>query len=450
MMDTLATLAGRLATGSTTSRALTDEALARIESTQGEGPRTFVRVFREAAIAAAEASDRLRAAGVVPSPLAGIPVSVKDLCDVAGFTTLAGSATRKQEPPAARDATVVARLRAAGAVIVGTTNMTEFAMGGLGINPHFGDCRNPWDRATGRVPGGSSSGAAVSVSDGMAAAGLGTDTMGSVRIPAGLCGITGFKPTSARVPRDGVFPLSTTLDSVGPLARSVACCALVDAVFAGDTPQVPAALPLKGLRLGVPTTLVLDSLDAPVAAAFERALARLSAAGAQVEEFAFPEIDEIAVLNRRAGLSMVECYAIHRRWLAERSSGYDPRVLARIAPAKELDAADYYDALQQRESLVVRGKAGTARFDAVVMPTLPVVAPPIAQFTSSDAARRDPFGIMIRNTCIANYLDRCALTIPCHDPGTAPVGFTLMGERMADARLLAIGLSVEAVVAAAA
>lgn len=445
--QTLAGLAGDLASGSTTSRALTEAALARIEAPAGEGARAFVRVFRAAALASAEASDRLRGAGIVPSPLAGIPVSIKDLCDVAGVTTLAGSATRKDEPPAARDATVVARLRAAGAVIVGTTNMTEFAMGGLGINPHFGDCRNPWDRTTGRVPGGSSSGAAVSVTDAMAAVGLGTDTMGSVRIPAGLCGITGFKPTAARVPRDGVFPLSTTLDSVGPLANSVACCALVDAVFAGETPAAVQALPLAGLRFGVPTTLILDGLDPAVAEAFERALFRLSAAGAKIEEFALPEIEEMADLNRRSGLSMIECYAIHRKWLAVRADGYDPRVLARINGAVGLSVADYYDALQLRDDLVVRGARATARYDAVVMPTLPVVAPPIAQFTADDTARRDPYAILIRNTSVANYLDRCALTIPCHDPGTAPVGFTLMGERMADRKLLGMGVSVETVIA---
>ncbi|NBS59233.1 MAG: amidase, partial [Betaproteobacteria bacterium] len=191
---TLARLAEKLASGKATSRALAEEALARIEAPGGEGKATFVRVFREAALAAADASDTLRKAGVVPSPLAGIPVSVKDLTDVAGLTTHAGSRSREGDPPAAKDAPVLARLRAAGAVVMGTTNMTEFALGGLGINPHFGDPKNPWDRQTGRIPGGSSSGAAVSVSDAMAYAALGTDTMGSVRIPAGLCGLAGFKP----------------------------------------------------------------------------------------------------------------------------------------------------------------------------------------------------------------------------------------------------------------
>jgi aspartyl-tRNA(Asn)/glutamyl-tRNA(Gln) amidotransferase subunit A len=448
-MSTLAAIAEKLASKKTTSRALTEEALGKIEAPGGEGKATFVRVFREAALASADASDRLRAAGVVPSPLTGIPFSVKDLTDVAGVTTLAGSATRKQEAPAKRDATVLARLRAAGAVVMGTTNMTEFAFGGLGINPHFGDCRNPWDRATGRIPGGSSSGTAVSVTDGMAYAGLGTDTMGSVRIPAGLCGITGFKPTASRVPRDGIFPLSTTLDSVGPLANSVECCALVDAIFAGETPQPVKAMPLAGLRLGVPTTLMLDGLDPEVAKAFDAALKKLSKAGAKIEEFAFPEITELMDLNRRSGLSLIECYALHRKWLPTRGEGYDPRIYLRMLLAKNFDVADYYDALQLRAELVTRSAGTTERFDAVVMPTLPVVAPPIAKFTSTEEGRKDAHAILIRNTCVANYLDRCAVTIPCHEPGTAPVGFTVMGERMGDRRVLEIGRGVEGVISQA-
>lgn len=444
---TLASLAEKLAAGKTTSRALTEEALGRIEAPGGEGKAVFVRVFREAALAAADANDKLRKAGVVPSPLAGIPVSVKDLTDVARVTTQAGSASRKDDPPAARDATVLARLRAAGAVVMGTTNMTEFALGGLGINPHFGDCKNPWDRATGRIPGGSSSGAAVSVADGMAYAALGTDTMGSVRIPAGLCGITGFKPTAARVPRDGIFPLSTTLDSVGPLANSVECCALIDAIFAGEAPPKLNPIPVSGLRLGVPKTLMLDGLDPEVARAFDAALKKLSAAGAKIEEFDFPEITEIADLNRRCGMSSVECYALHRKWIAVRSEKYDPRILARMLTAKGFEMADYYDALQLRAELVTRSAGTTGRFDAVVMPTLPVIAPPISKFLATEEGRKDGYPILIRNTCIGNYLDRCALTIPCHEPGTAPVGFTVMGERMGDRRVLEIGMGVEGVVA---
>ena len=442
-MQPIADIAKGLASATTTSLALTEEALARIEDSGGEGPTTFIRVFRESALAAAKASDQLRAANIVPSPLAGIPVSIKDLCDVAGITTYAGSVVRRNAAPAKRDATVVARLRAAGAVIMGTTNMTEFAVGGLGLNPHYGDCRNPYDRQTGRVPGGSSSGAAVSVTDGMAAAGLGTDTAGSVRIPAALCGLAGFKPTVGRVPTDGIFPLSTTLDSVGPLAPTVACCAMVDAVFAGEDPVLPEPIPLEGLRFGIPDTLVTDDLDPQVAKAFEKALQRLSTAGVQLEDAPLPELGELAAVGRVRFPSMVEGYAIHRERLANSLDQMDPRITDRLLAGGEMSGPDYYDVLRFRENLMERAARITSRYDAVIMPTIPVIAPPISQFQGSDADLRDPYIIVIRNASIANLLGRCALTLPCHEPGDAPVGFMLMGESMADKRLLGTGISVE-------
>lgn len=442
-MQSVSEQAVALQQGKSTSRALTEQSLARIEDSNGEGPRTFIRVFRDAALAAAEASDRMRAAGVVPSPLAGIPVSVKDLCNIGGHTTYAGSATMRNAPPAVSDAPVITRLRAAGAIIVGTTNMTEFAFGGLGLNPHFGDCRNPYDRETGRVPGGSSSGAAVSVSDGMVAAALGTDTAGSVRIPASMCGLAGFKPTKARVPTDGLFPLSTTLDSVGPLAPTVNCCALVDAVFAGDPVVAPDPVSLEGLRFAVPDTLVTDDLEPAVATAFENALSALSRAGVRLSEVPFPELGELAHMGRARSPSMVEAYAIHRERLADMADMMDPRISQRLFAGGDLSGADYYDILRFREDLIGQANRVTAPFDAVVMPTLPIIAPPIADFMGSDERLRDPHIIIIRNTVIANMLDRCALSIPCHEAGTAPVGFTLMGENMADKRILGIGLSVE-------
>ena len=444
-MQPIAEIAAALASARSTSVALTQEALARIEDGGGEGPTTFIRVFRDSALAAAEASDRLRAANVVPSPLAGIPVSIKDLCDVAGITTYAGSTVRRNATPAERDATVVARFRAAGAVIVGTTNMTEFAVGGLGLNPHYGNCRNPYDRETGRVPGGSSSGAAVSVTDGMAAAGLGTDTAGSVRIPAALCGLAGFKPTVGRVPTDGIFPLSTTLDSVGPLAPTVACCALVDAVFAGEAPVAPEPVPLRGLRFGIPDTLVTDDLEPPVARAFENALRKLSAAGVRIDDAPLPELGELAAVGRVRFPSMVEGYAIHRERLTDSLDRMDPRIADRLLAGGGMSGPDYYDVLRFRENLMERAARITARYDAIVMPTVPVIAPPIARFEGGDSALRDPFIVVIRNASIANLLGRCALTVPCHQPGEAPAGFMLMGEAMGDKRLLATGISVESV-----
>jgi aspartyl-tRNA(Asn)/glutamyl-tRNA(Gln) amidotransferase subunit A len=446
-MKPIAALARDLAEGKTTSVALTTEALAKIEDKDGEGSRAFIRVFRDGAMAAAQASDALRKQGVVPSPLAGIPVSIKDLCDVAGVTTLAGSIVMRNQKPAAKDAPVVARLRAAGAVIVGTTNMTEFAMGGLGLNPHYGNVKNSYDRKTGRVPGGSSSGAAISVTDGMAAMGLGTDTAGSVRIPAAFNGLAGFKPTFGRIPNEGVFPLSTSLDSVGPIARTVECCALTDAIWAGEPPVAPDPIPLEGLRFAVPTTVVMDDLEPAVADAFQAALKKLSKHGVRIDSVAIPELAELAQLSRVRFPSMVEGYAIHKERLAAAASDMDPRIVGRLKAGGEIPGYVYYEAMESLKDIRARAAKITSRYDAVVMPTIVTTAPPIARFTETEDGRRDFFVVVIRNASIGNLLERCALTVPCHEKGQAPVGFMLMGERMADKRVLAIGRSVEAALA---
>jgi len=445
-MRTVADHARALAAGRTTSRALVEAALARIDDPAGEGARVFIRVYREAALAAAAASDGLRRVGVVPSPLAGIPVSIKDLADVAGETTRAGSIALADAPPARADAPVVARLRAAGAVIVGRTNMTEFAMGGLGLNPHYGTPANPWDRAQRRIPGGSSSGAGVSVAEGMAVAALGTDTAGSVRVPATFAGLAGFKPTARRVPIDGIVPLAVSLDSVGPLAPSVACCAVVDAIFAGAPSVVPSPLAVAGLRFAVPKTLVLDALDREVATAFERALARLSAAGARITEIAFAELGELAHINRLGGFPVAESYAWHRALLAKAGDRYDPVIASRMKRGAEMGAADYIALGEARADMIARADRVTAPYDAVLMPTVAIVPPPIAAISDTDAWLRIN-GLIIRNTVVSNFLDRCALTVPIHRPGEAPVGLNLMGETMADSRLLAIGQGVEAALA---
>ncbi|HEX7006264.1 MAG TPA: amidase [Alphaproteobacteria bacterium] len=443
-MKTLLDLAHALRTGATTSRALTEEALARAEDKAGEGARVFTRLYREQALAEAEASDRLRRSGVAPAPLAGLPISIKDLFDVAGETTLAGSVVRKGEPAAKADAPIVRRLRAAGAVIVGRTNMTEFAFSGLGLNPHYGTPLNPWDRKTGRIPGGSSSGAAVSVTDGMAAAAIGTDTGGSVRIPSALCGLTGLKPTARRVPTEGTFPLSATLDSIGPLAPSVACCALLDAVMAGEQPTVPDALPIEGLRLGAVQHYVLDDLDSTVAATYGAALSRLSAAGARVVDVPFPELDTLPAINAKGGIVTAEAYAIHRKALADSEARYDPRVSARIKRGASQDSADYIDLLSARRDLIARAAAISAPFDALVMPTVPVVAPALEPLEKDDALYAKTNALVLRNPSAFNFLDRCALSLPCHAPGEAPVGLMLVGEHGGDRRLLSVGLAVEA------
>ena len=446
---TITQLAADLAAGRTTSRKLTEEALARIADPKGEGQRAFVKVWKDQALAAAEASDGLRKAGLVPSPLAGIPVSIKNLCDVAGETTLSGSKALDDAKPATEDAPVVARLRAAGAVIVGSTNMSEFAFSGVGFNPHYGTPGNPADRA--RVPGGSSAGAAVSVADRMAVAALGTDTGGSVRIPAAVCGVVGFKPTARRVPIDGVVPLSTSLDSIGPLANSVEDCAIVDAVFAGELGKgpisVPDAAPLAGLRFAIPKHFVMGDLDATVAKAFERACKALAAKGVKIEEIDLAELNELPTINAKGGFAASEAYAWHKDLIARRGNVYDPFVHPRIMRGKDMTAADYIELLARRADLCRRVSAITSNYDAVIMPTCAIVAPTIEEISTPDGFTKKNL-LLLRNTTVGNFLDRCGISLPCHAQGELPVGFMLMGEAMADKRVLAMARSVAPVVAA--
>ncbi|MCG5235480.1 amidase [Xanthobacter oligotrophicus] len=448
---TLAALAQDLASGRTTARALAEACLDRIADPAGEGARAFVSVNREGALKAAQAQDDLRQAGAAPSPFAGIPISVKDLFDVQGEVTAAGSKVLKDHAPATADAPAVARLRRAGFVLLGRNTMTEFAYSGLGMNPHYGHPRAPFERAEGesqtggRVSGGSSSGGAVAVADGMAHAALGTDTGGSCRIPAAFCGITGYKPTASRVPREGAFPLSTTLDSIGPIARSVACCAALDAILAGAEPAPLAPRPVKGLRLLVPTTVALDGLDPEVAKAFEVAVDALAQAGAHIVSAPFPEFGEVATINAKGGFSAAESYAVHRRLLAEKADAYDPRVAGRIKRGAEQSAADYVELVAARRALVARAAARLAGFDALVMPTVAILPPKIADLATDDDAYGRANILSLRNPTLINMIDGCAISLPL--PG-APVGLMLAGAPGTDAALFAIAAGVEAALAA--
>jgi aspartyl-tRNA(Asn)/glutamyl-tRNA(Gln) amidotransferase subunit A len=443
-MPSLAQLEAELAR-SGKSRGLVEQCLARIADQSGEGGRVFLKVHAADALAAADFYDRARARGAAPSAFAGIPVSIKDLFDIAGDVTTAGSVVLRHASPAKRDAPAVARLRAAGFIPIGRTNMTEFAFSGLGINPHHGTPSNVYDRRTGRIPGGSSSGAAVSVTDGMAFGALGTDTGGSCRIPAALCGIVGFKPTAHRVPTAGAFPLSTSLDSVGPLAATVECCATLDAVLAGEPVVDLASFPLAGLRMAVPQTMVLESVEPAVARAFESALAALRKAGARIVDIPLRELEELPRINVKGGLPAAEAYSIHRPLIAKAEKMYDPRVLIRILRGQEQDAADYIGLLGARADFIRRLAAITAPHDALAMPTVPVTAPRLADLVADDAYRHANF-LLLRNPSIANFLDRCSISIPCHHAGDAPVGLMLIGEHGADRRLLSIAAAIETVV----
>ena len=445
-MWTVEALSGDLAAGRTTSRALVETVLARIAEPAGEGARAFMKVYAESARADADQADRLRKAGIVRSVLDGLPVSVKDLFDVAGDVTRAGSKLLADAPVARADAPAVARLRAAGAVIVGRSNMVEFAFGAVGTNPHYGTPKNPWDRKTGRVPGGSSSGAAVSVADGMCVMGLGSDTRGSIRQPAALCGIAGFKPTARRVSRQGAFPLSYTLDSIGPLANTVACCAAYDAVLAGESAAAPKELPVRGLRLLLPRSSALEDLDPPVAKAFESSLAALSRAGAVIEERKVPAFDRQAEYFRNGGFAASEAYAIHRRWAA-RFGEYDPRVAKRVVLGKDIAAWEHVELGLMREAFMMEIGELMAPFDAFLIPTAPCIAPTIAEASASDEAYFRWNSRILRNTGLANFLDGCAATLPCHAPGEAPVGLMVCGVAMSDRHVLAAARAVEGVLA---
>jgi aspartyl-tRNA(Asn)/glutamyl-tRNA(Gln) amidotransferase subunit A len=444
-MPTLASLAADLAAGRITARALVDECLAKIADTDGEGARAFLHVDAEAAIEAAEAMDRLREVSAAPSPFAGMPISIKDLFDIKGQVTRAGSRALEDSAPAAADAPAVARLRRAGFVVIGRTNMTEFAYSGIGINPHYGTPKGAWQRRAGHVPGGSSSGAAVSVVDGMAHGALGTDTGGSCRIPAAYNGIVGFKPTQRRVPLDGAVPLSFTLDSIGPLARTVNCCAVLDAVLANEpvTPLQPR--PIKGIRLAVPTTVALDDLEDAVAKTFERALEKLAREGALIERIAVPEFLDIAPMSAKGGFAAAESYAWHRYLIVAKGDIYDPRVANRILRGESQSAADYIDLINARKSLVARASARLAPYDALVLPTTANTPPRIADMKDDRAFTKANL-LSLRNCTLINMIDGCGISLPIHREGEVPVGLMLAATGGSDRRIFELAAAMEGLI----
>lgn len=446
-LPTLAQLADDLAHGRATSESLTRDCLSRIDDPAGEGQRAFISVFHESAMDAARASDARRAAGAIRSPIDGLPVSIKDLFDVQGQVTRAGSVVLNDALPAIADAPIVARLKAAGAVLIGRTNMTEFAYGANGMNAHYGTPLNPWDRAAKRIPGGSTSGGAVSVTDGMATGTIGSDTGGSVRIPAALCGLAGFKPTQRRVSLDGAFPLSFTRDSVGPLGATVACCALLDGILSGVAQPPLEGVAIRGMKLGVPKTILLDGLDESVARAFSAALSRLSQAGALIEEFDFHVLDRERAGSVKANFSAVEAFALHRERLEKSPEKFDPRVRQRLMLGATMSASDYVDLVLLRKSLIAQANAVTSRFDALLAPTVPIIAPRIAELEASDAEFYRINGLLLRNCAPFNVLDRPCVSVPCHTPGEAPVGLMVVGETMGDSRALAVAMAIESALA---
>jgi aspartyl-tRNA(Asn)/glutamyl-tRNA(Gln) amidotransferase subunit A len=407
-------------------------------------PHTFVRRFDEEARTAADQLDR----SVEAMPLAGLAVSVKDLFDVAGWPTTAASASRHDAPPAAQDAPAVARLRAAGGVLVGHTNLTEFAFSGVGINPHHGTPANPATAALDaqpRIPGGSTSGGAVSVASGAAWAALGSDTGGSIRIPAALQGLVGFKNTARLTPTDGCIPLSTTLDTACAITLSVRDAVLLHEVLAARR-VMSSPKPLAQWRLALPRTIMLDALQPAVAAAFERAIDSLRTAGAVITPIDLPLLHEAADLQRGGGIPAAESWAWHRAALATRQALYDPRVALRIRRGEAI--SDYAELLAERKAWIARIEAALSGFDALLSPTVPIVAPRTQPLIDSDDAFFAANALLLRNPSLINLLDGCALSLPCHRQGDWPVGLMVWSTAMADDRVLNVSLAIEAALAA--
>ena len=423
------------------SRDRLEAALARISDPKGEGARACLTVYEATAREAADAADARARGGISLGPVDGVVVTIKDLFDVKGEPTRAGSKTLADSPPATADAPVVRRLRQAGAVIVAKTNMSEFAFSGVGANPHYGTPGNPADRA--RVPGGSSSGAAVAAADAMCQIAIGSDTGGSTRIPAGLCGIVGYKPSKWRVPTDGAFPLSYTLDSIGPLARTVADCALADAVMAGEEPRPLEPLSVAGLRVAVPINDKLHPVDATVSAAFAAGMERLRKAGAHVSEVPFRLYDEMVAAVPKGGFPVPEAYSIHRERLATRGDEIDANIRARIGRGASIPAADYIDLIHIRARAVraIDAWLDEMALDALLMPTTPIVAPWLADIATPEGFI--PANVaLLSNTSIGNFFDLCAISVPLPVSGL-PVGLMLMARNGRDAHLFRVAAGVE-------
>ncbi len=422
-----------------TFRDKVERALAQIEGAKTSN--VFTKVYADRVRAEADAADARVRNNTRLGPLDGAIVSIKDLFDVAGETTTAGSSLLRTAAPATQDAPVIARLRRAGALIIGKVNMSEFAFSGLGLNPHFGTPGNAANCA--HAPGGSSSGSGVSVAEGTSEISIGTDTGGSVRIPAAFNGVTGFKPTVGRVPTAGAFPLSYTLDSIGPLARTVQQCADADAIMAGTEPRPVMPFPLANLRIGIPRGLMFENVDAVVGPAFEAQVKALEQKGARVVDVA---IDDLIMAMRQATspgpIAAIEAASIHADWLDSRAADYDKRVLSRIVAGRSVTAAAFIRILRTRDDLIAAMDARLAQLDALVLPTVPTVAPAIAPLEADD----DLFGRInlqtLRNPMLGNLFQLTGVSLPVRTD-TLPVGLMLLARGSSDAKMLAMAKGVQ-------
>ncbi|MBP1873377.1 aspartyl-tRNA(Asn)/glutamyl-tRNA(Gln) amidotransferase subunit A [Ensifer adhaerens] len=417
-----------------------EQILARLDARR-DNEKTYVKLYAESARAEADAADRRRQIGATLGPLDGRIVSIKDLFDIADEPTLAGSIIKRTAAVPQQDAVIVKRLRAAGAVIVGKTHMTEFAFTAVGLNPHYPVPGNATDESL--IPGGSSSGAAVAAAEGTCDIAIGSDTGGSVRIPAALNGLVGFKPTASRVSLDGAFPLAPSLDSIGPLAYSVADCAAADAIMAGETATTLVARPVAGLRIGVPRGQLLAGLSTAIAAAFEASLDRLVAAGADLVECSIDDlIDRLRQATAIGSIAGLEASRVHADWLSDEAAPVDTRVSSTLrrrllTPQAALDAL-----LETRAGLARAMDERLSAYDLIVLPTTPIAAVSIASVETNETEYDRVEGLLLRNCQVANQFDLTAITLPM--PGlTRPAGLMLVGRNGTDRTLLATAASVE-------
>jgi len=425
-----------------TTRELVAGCLDKIKDPSGQGSKSFLSISEKEILAACDSQDLLRKASVAMPPLAGATISIKDLFDVQGQVTASGSQVLRSYPPAKEDAEVVSRLRGAGAILMGRTNMTEFAYSGLGLNPHFGTPLNPFERDKKRIPGGSTSGGAIGVADGMTSAALGSDTGGSCRIPAALCGLVGYKSTSSRYSMEGVLPLSKTLDSIGVIATSVDCCRRIDAVLAITPNSESHKIEINGLKIGVLRNVVLDGMEEHVENSYLSALDILISAGAHVHKIDSAAVSQTLELQGQPKIVSAEAFEMFHRVMSSSLADIDPRVSSRISKGADVSSATYIHALKMREKLISLWKEEFSNDDIWVMPTVPVIAPLIDDLKSDDEYFRFN-GLMLRNPGIFNFLDGCAVSIPCHKRNSAPVGLMLVAPGGCDDKLLAIASLLE-------
>jgi aspartyl-tRNA(Asn)/glutamyl-tRNA(Gln) amidotransferase subunit A len=441
-------LAPLMADGRVSSVDLTTACLAEIEA-HNEALRAFITVTAEEALAQARERDAEIAAGRCRGPMHGIPVSLKDLIDQQGVPTTAASRVRDGHI-AAGDAPLTAALREAGAVFVGKTNLHEFAFGTTSDETAYGAVRNPHDQT--RSPGGSSGGSAVAILTGMSVASVGTDTGGSIRIPAAACGAVGLKPTYGELPAGGVVPLSRSLDHVGPMARSVADAWLLYLVMRGTPPASGAswaeARRVNGLRLGVPRPYIHDILDDEVRGRFAESLAWLRQAGAKTVDVEIPHAADTAPIYQH--ISLPEAAAYHATAVAEHPGLYTPNVRLRIEMGRYVLAEDYARAQRGREVLRADVDRALADVDALVLPTLPIPAPPIGAATIDVAGRPESVRtMMLRLTQIFNVTGHPAISIPSGSTSEGlPCGFQIVGRRHETEALLAVAAACEPRVAA--